>query len=118
MIFLANDIPKLKFTLAIVSFLILASSCDRSLCVSENEVFKTNDPQSQTYKTELAEVLFNAPHPDIRYWLNRYVEIEDHPYLELFVQDKTVCAKVMMRMDHRGRLEDIKRTKGESYHGA
>jgi hypothetical protein len=108
-------ISKFIFFVAIAG---LMFSCDRPECKNANPIFDNYSPVTNQYKDELARQLQMPEQEDLTYWLDKYESIGDKEYILVYIQGGELCAKGLVLVNNWSKLEGIRRTKGESYHGA
>lgn len=103
-------------TTAIVCLAFL--SCDRKECKNVNPIFDRYTPSSQEYKAELAKQLTMIDKSSLKYWVAGYEETATDTFMNVYVQNGDLCAVMQMRLAPDHRLNQFKKVKGVSYHGA
>jgi hypothetical protein len=93
-------------------FFILILSCDRKSCETDNSIFLEYNYNDQHYKAELAGKIEAIGQENLRYWLHDYVKKDNAEYLLLYVQNDSLCAEILVKMEHWKRLEHVKKMKG------
>lgn len=93
-------------------------SCDRPVCENENPLFKNNEPNSNVYKNELAKQLNRIDNTKLRYWLQKYEDINGEESLYFNIQGENLCAVLHLSMNHWQKLETVREKKGIGRRGA
>lgn len=93
-------------------------SCDRPVCENENPLFKNNEPNSNVYKNELAKQLNRIDNTKLRYWLQKYEDINGEESLYFNIQAENLCAVLHLSMNHWQKLETVREKKGIGRRGA
>jgi len=104
-----------KFFLAT---LCLLASCNEPYCVNTNPVFDKAAIDGPEYNRELLKVLEQQDSDAVRYWVNRYIAINNKHYMEANVHGKDLCTKMVFEIGSVKRLEHFITIAGESYSGA
>ncbi len=84
---------------------------------TESSVFTKSLTSSLEYKSALATKI-ESGNDDLTYIFDKYVEEKGKEYLDITAQGKDFVATTQVLISQWGKLEEIKRTKGESYSGA
>lgn len=96
---------------------VAALSCDRPECTNTNPVFDKFLPAAEEYKAELAKQL--QKDGDITYWIDRYEERNGQPYLHVFIQGDSLCARGIVQIGRSDETAaDVIKAKAGGYHGA
>lgn len=106
-----------KFSLALILLLPLAS-CDERRCVNTNPVFDKSPIDGPQYNRELLKVLQQQGGDGVRYWVSRYIAINNKHYMEVNVHGDNLCAKMIFGIGGVKRLDNFITIAGESYSGA
>lgn len=93
-------------------FFILILSCDRGSCETDNPIFLKFTYSDRQYKVELANKIEAIGQENLRYWLHDYVNKDNAEYLLFYVQNDSLCAKMLLKMEHWNHLEHVKKMKG------
>lgn len=93
-------------------------SCNRPSCENKNPIFNKYDIHAVEYKTELINQIEKNGQENLTYWLNSYVEENGQEYIIVDIQNDSLCAKGVLKVNDWNNIEEIKRTKGKSYMGA
>ncbi len=102
--------------LSIAIFAII--SCDKPNCQNKNPIFEKFGFETLEYKNELAKQLSLADNEKISYWFDSYIKHDNKEYILVEVQDKNLCAKILILVENWNNIENIGKTKGKSYRGA
>lgn len=106
----------INYTLSVL-IAIAALSCDRPTCSNTNPVFDKLTPDSEEYKAELAKHL--QKDANVTYWIERYEEKDGQPYLHVFVQGDSLCAKGIVQINRSDETAaGVIKAKAGGYHGA
>jgi hypothetical protein len=98
--------------------IIATVSCDRPNCENSNLIFDKYDIYSEEYKTELLSQIKINGQNNLTYWFDNYVEKDGEEYIIVKIQNDSLCAKGVIKVDDWYKIEGIKRTKGKGYVGA
>lgn len=111
---------KYRFLSALTLFFLLISiiSCDRPNCTSNNQIFNDNQPNSETYKQELASELSKVNQSELTYWLKKYDQVNNQEYLHFYIQGDGLCATMVLTMNQWDKLEKVREKKGVTFRGA
>ncbi|WP_047547646.1 hypothetical protein [Psychroserpens sp. Hel_I_66] len=104
------------FSKCIFSTLILLSfySCDRTSCETDNPIFLNNEVLSKVYQTEVVNKIKSIGTDNLRFWLADYLEKDQNDYLVFYVQNKNLCAEVVMHIDQTNpAFSQLVETKGK-----
>ena len=105
---------KLLFVLLLFA---LFYSCYRPPCASSKEIFNSFDSSAKEYKLELRNEL--ALSPNLRWWVNNYMERDGKRYLVVNVQGEDLCAVAELQLkENVAGIENLLDKKGVSYEGA
>lgn len=94
------------------------AACDRPKCTNDNPVFEEYGPKSNEYKGELVKQLQTRHFEGVRYWVDKYVEIDGKPFMTVFIQADGLCAQGYLDIKNPNKLPQYKNVKGISYSGA
>ncbi|MGB1308945.1 MAG: hypothetical protein ACPG6B_08555 [Oceanihabitans sp.] len=97
---------------------ILLTACDRNSCTNSNPIFNSFNYSDLEYKQELAKKIDQIGMQNLRTWLADYIEKGDNTYLVFYIQNESLCAKLMLKMNHWNNLESLKNNKGKGYFNA
>lgn len=109
---------KLSFLILLISILSFITSCDRPECINNNEIFNQYIPSSIEYKRELSNQILNTDTNTLRYWFVKYEKIDNNEFLHFNIQNKDICAVLVLKINDWNKLEKHKASKGLSYSGA
>lgn len=84
-------------------------------CLEQENSFKSINPLSQAYQSEVRAVLENKSPEDFRYFFVRFVEEQNKDYMLTNFRNKKSCFDVKMLVDKWDKLGGMKRTDGKSY---
>tara|TARA_B100000795_G_scaffold113745_1_gene84373 strand:+ start:43822 stop:44133 length:312 start_codon:yes stop_codon:yes gene_type:complete len=73
---------------------------------------------SEEYTSELLSQIKEIGQDNLTYWFSSYEEENGNEYIMVHIQNDSLCAKGMIKVDNWGEIEGIKRTKGKGYVGA
>ena len=108
----------IKSILALLILCLSHVSCDRPKCKNQNPIFDSYSIDSKEYKNELAKEITRIETPNLRYWLNSYLEENGKEYIVVYIQNDELCAKGILEVKEWTKIEGIKKRKGVSYRGA
>jgi hypothetical protein len=112
-----NTMKKPLVSIALLA--ILAVSCDRPDCSSNNSIFAYYVPESKVYKDELIRLMKINGSNVLSYWFDRYEEKNGTAYIHVFVQGDQLCAKAVVKVDSPdASLLQLCKNKGLGYSGA
>lgn len=110
---------KLRFCGNVLAILLLFVSCDRPKCKNTNVIFDQYSPETKEYKDELVKQLSKRDKSKLTYWLDAYQEKNGSKYIQVSIQDNTLCAKIILEIkDSQKGIEGIIKNKGAGYIGA
>ena len=109
---------KPNLILMLLLMILTAESCDRPNCENTNPIFNQYDMNSEEYTTELLSQIKEIGQDNLTYWFSSYEEENGNEYIMVHIQNDSLCAKGMIKVDNWGEIEGIKRTKGKGYVGA
>jgi hypothetical protein len=95
-----------------ILLVILFVSCDRKSCETDNPIFLEYTYNDQQYKAELADQIEAIGQENLSYWLHDYIKEDINEYLLFYVQNDSLCAEILMKMEHWDNLEFIQKNKG------
>lgn len=110
--------PKTIITLITLLIFFATVSCDRPNCKNKNPIFDSHAINSAEYKAELLREIEKQGQENLTYWFSDYTEQNGGEYIVVNIQNHSLCAKGMIRINDWQKLEGIKRTKGLGYVGA
>ena len=110
--------PKPNLILMLLLIILTAESCDRPNCENTNPIFNQYDMNSEEYTSELLSQIKEIGQDNLTYWFSSYEEENGNEYIMVHIQNDSLCAKGMIKVDNWGGIEGIKRTKGKGYLGA
>jgi hypothetical protein len=110
--------PKPSLIIMLLLMFLTAVSCDRPNCENVNPIFNQYDMNSEEYKTELLSQIEENGQNNLTYWFSSYAEENGNEYIIVYIQNDSLCAKGVIKVDDWGKIEGIKRTKGKGYVGA
>ena len=93
-------------------------ACRNSECSNTNPVFDRYPPESEEYKEELIKQLDKQSLTELSYWFNGYSEKEGKEYISVHIKGDSICANAWILVDDWRKINNIKKAKGLSYHGA
>jgi hypothetical protein len=93
-------------------------SCDRPNCKNKNPIFEKYGLNSEEYKIELLSEIEKNGQNNLTYWFYSYIEENGKEYIIVNIQNDSLCAKGMIKVNDWKKIEGIKRTKGKGYVGA
>lgn len=101
-----------------ITFLLAACGGDKPECTNYNPRFERYGPKSNEYKAELARQLQLRNFQNIRYYIDKYVEIDGKPYMTVDIIGEELCAKGYIDIKNPNKMQKFKNVKGISYTGA
>ena len=108
----------LRQILLSVFFFVSFISCDRPVCKNTNPIFDDYQPVSKEYKLELIKQLSLVDKSKLTYWFKEYTEHENEELLHFYVQNKQLCAVLVLNVEQWNKLEQLRKVKGGGYRGA
>jgi len=87
-------------------------SCDRKSCETDNPIFLEYTYSDQKYKAELATQIEALGQENLQYWLHDYISQDNNEYLLFYVQNDSLCAEILVKMEHWNNLAFIRKNKG------
>ena len=73
--------------------LLAACNSKRHECTNYNPCFEQYGPKSNEYKAELARQLQLRNFQNIKYYIDKYVEIDGKPFMTVDIIGEELCAK-------------------------
>lgn len=106
--------------IALLSLILIISSCgnDKPECHNYNPRFERYGPKSNEYKAELARQLQLRNFQNIRYFIDKYEEIDGKPFMTVDIIGDELCAKAYIDIKNPNKMQKFKNVKGISYSGA
>lgn len=104
-------------TIAILILLIICTACNRPNCKNTNPVFEKFSPESYEYKHELSNQIGIIGFENLNYWFDRYLKIKDKEYIEVYIQNDSVCAKAIVEVKNWSKITGLRKEKN-GYKGA
>jgi len=98
-------------------FFVCLMSCDRPVCKNTNPIFDDYQPNSKEYKQELIKQLSIVKKSKLTYWFKEYIEYENEEQLHFYIQSKELCAILVLNVEQRDKLEQLRKNKGVGYKG-
>ena len=92
-------------------------SCDRPICKNTNPIFDDYQPNSKEYKQELIKQLSIVNKSKLTYWFKEYIEYENEEQLHFYIQSKELCAILVLYVEQKDNLEQLRKNKGLGYRG-
>ena len=93
-------------------------SCDLPIWSNKNLVFDKYDINSFEYKTELLKQIEKIGQKNLSYWFESYIKENEKEYIIINIKNNSLCAKGKILVKDWNKIEEIKRTSGQSYVGA
>lgn len=109
---------KTSFLTIIILAILGAVACDRPNCKNENPIFDQYAIDAIEYKTELLTQIEKVGQDRLTYWFDSYIKENEKEYIVVNIQQKSLCAKGMIRVKDWTKIEGIRRTQGKGYVGA
>jgi hypothetical protein len=101
--------------ISIILFTYIA--CDRPNCKNTNPIFDKFSPESSEYKLELSKQIQSVGFENLDYWFDKYLKINDKEYIEINVQNDSLCAKATVEVKNWSKIEGL-RKEINGYRGA
>ena len=102
----------------IFSLLCFVASCGRPQCKNTDPVFAGSAPDTKEYKQELVKQLKASDAAGLHYWIDNYLEKDGKMYMGIYIQGNGLCAKGILDITNKSRLDNFTQAKGKSYSGA
>ena len=109
---------KTNLIIFILFVILTVVSCDRPICSNKNPVFYKYDINSFEYKTELLKQIEKIGQKNLSYWFESYIKENEKEYIIINIKNNSLCAKGKILVKDWNKIEEIKRTSGQSYVGA
>jgi hypothetical protein len=109
---------KTNLIIFILFVILTVVSCDRPICSNKNPVFDKYDINSFEYKTELLKQIEKIGQKNLSYWFESYIKENEKEYIIINIKNNSLCAKGKILVKDWNKIEEIKRTSGQSYVGA
>ena len=97
---------------------ICSCGSDKPECHNYNSRFERYGPKSNEYKAELARQLQLRNFQNMRYFIDKYEEIEGKPFMTVDIIGEDLCAKAYIDIKNPNKMQKFKNVKGISYSGA
>ena len=108
---------KIFETTFIIIFFSLYTACDRPNCKNTNPIFEQFSPESNEYKSELSNQIALIGFENLNFWFDKYLKSKDKEYIEIYVQNDSVCAKATLEVKDWSKIEGL-RKENNGYRGA
>ncbi len=108
----------MKTAALFLAIMLLFAGCDRPNCKNSNPIFEEYAPETEIYKTELANSLMGANKSKLRFWFDDIKEFNGRKLLLFNVQNDKLCAIMAMEFEPMEKLQFIIEKNGKSFHGA
>lgn len=95
--------------ITVLTLLIIFISCDRPNCKNTNPVFDKFVPESNEYKQELSKQIGVIGFENLDYWFDRYLKINSKEYIEVYVQNDSICAKAIVEVRDWSKIEGLRK---------
>jgi len=89
--------------------LCLSIGCNRPNCKNTNTVFEKFSPESSEYKLELNKQIGVIGFENLNYWFDRYLKRNNKEYIEIYVQNDSVCAKAILEVKDWSKLKGLRK---------
>ena len=109
---------KTNLIIFILFVILTVVSCDRPICSNKNPVFDKYNINSFEYKTELLKQIEKIGQKNLSYWFESYIKENEKEYIIINIKNNSLCAKGKILVKDWNKIEEIKRTSGQSYVGA
>ncbi len=109
---------KTNLIIFILFVILTVVSCDRPICSNKNPVFDKYDINSFEYKTELLKQIEKIGQKNLSYRFESYIKENEKEYIIINIKNNSLCAKGKILVKDWNKIEEIKRTSGQSYVGA
>lgn len=103
--------------LFVLIVLILSISCDRPNCKNSNPIFEKFPPESDEYKSELADKIGLIGIENLDYWFDKYHMTNNKEFIEVFVQNDSLCAKAILEVNDWSKIKGLRQV-NNGYSGA
>lgn len=104
--------------LSILAISGLFAGCEEPHCTNTNPAFDQYPLDGREYNAELLSQLQQQDTAALRYWVNRYIAMNNKHYAEVNVHGKDLCTKMVFEIGGVRGLENFITIGGESYSGA
>ena len=109
---------KTNLIIFILFVILTVVSCDRPICSNKNPVVDKYDINSFEYKTELLKQIEKIGQKNLSYLFESYIKENEKEYIIINIKNNSLCAKGKILVKDWNKIEEIKRTSGQSYVGA
>ena len=109
---------KTNLIIFILFVILTVVSCDRPICSNKNPVFDKYNINSFEYKTELLKQIEKIGQKNLSYRFESYIKENEKEYIIINIKNNSLCAKGKILVKDWNKIEEIKRTSGQSYVGA
>lgn len=101
----------------ILILLSLSIACNRQNCKNTNPIFEKFSPESSEYKLELDKQIGVIGFENLEYWFDKYLKRNNKEYIEINVQNDSLCAKAILEVKDWSKIEGL-RKENNGYSGA
>jgi len=95
--------------ITVLILLIICISCDRPNCKNTNLVFDKYSPESSEYKLELSKQIQVIGFENLDYWFDKYLKRNNKEFIEINVQNDSVCAKAIVEVKDWSKIEGLRK---------
>ncbi len=108
----------LRKQLVSILFILVLFSCSRPDCKNTNEIFERSAPDKEEYKKELASEMQRIGVNNLRYWIDKPVNVGGKQLIEVYIQGQGLCAKGQLFIEDSAKLPGRGNYGAGGYRGA